>query len=202
MSQTDVEYSKPVKIDLSDPTAILPDEDITLNPDGDAFAGVAPTPDGEHIATLKLGPRGITAGTTRSGHNYYNVHVECRVIAEGQRHDNFPVFDNVSTLISDFTGTSRMAGVLKALREPVPARTTLSELVKQFAKALEGQPRVKVVTRWEADQKQSDGKYKTIRRGMKKFPEITTGNYSPTITVDGEEVTAQAKVTKYLPFSS
>lgn len=191
---------KPVKIDLNDPTAVLPDDELVMDPGADAFAGPAPVPDGEHIATLALGNRGFTSGKTSQGTAYVMAHIEARVQAEGQAYDNFPVFDNVSSLVFENSGTSKMAGVFKAAGETVPARVSLREFAQAFGKMLTGNPQVKVTTRWEAFCPDCEGKNgkqgKVVMRGQKKFPE---GKHTVECPDCGASLTAQAKPVKYAP---
>ena len=188
-------------LDLNDPTLILPDEELVLNPDGDAFAGLAPIGDGEHVAVLTLGNRGTQLGTTKDGRKYIMTHLQA-TIQEGEK--KFTVFDTVSTLVQESSGTSRMAGVLRAAGETVPARTTIADLARQFAQFIAGSPRVLITTRWEAQYQlpaepgQTKGKYKTFLRGQRKFPENGNGGFVSEVKApDGTLVKAQAVVTKY-----
>ncbi len=191
--------TKPFKIDINDPTAVLPDDEINLNPEGDAFAGPAPVPDGEHIAFLTLGQRGFQQGTTEQGVNYVMAHIEARVIAEGEKFNNFPVFDTASTLVMESSGTSRMAGVLGALGVKVPSRISIKELARLFAKELENKPQVRIKTKWEGFctdcPNEKTGKLgKVVVRGQRNFPE---GKHVMECPHCGNEVTAQARITKY-----
>jgi hypothetical protein len=190
-------------LDLNDPTLILPDEELVLNPDGDAFAGLAPVDDGEHVAVLTFGQRGTQLGTTKDGRKYIMAHLQA-TIEEGTK--KFVVFDTVSTLVQESSGTSRMAGVLKAAGETVPARISIGDLARQFAQFVAGSPRVLITTRWEAQYQlppengASKGKYKTFLRGQRKFPENGNGGLVSEVKApDGTLVRAQAVITKYAP---
>lgn len=193
---------KPFKIDINDPTAVLPDDEITLDPDADAFSGPPPVPDGTHLASLGLGQRGFQQGTTDEGINYVMAHIEARVIAEGEPFNNFPVFDTASTMVMESTGTSRIAGILGALSVKVPSRTTVKQLAQSLAKELEGRPQVKITTKWEGfctdcENEKKPGKLgKVVVRGQRNFPE---GKHVMECPNCGNQVSAQARITKYAP---
>ena len=203
-TQQQNEAVKPTKIDLNDPTAVLPDDELIMDSEADAFAGPAPVPDGTHLAKLALGQRGFQTGRTSTGNAYVMAHIEGRIVAEGESFDNFPVFDSVSSLVFD-NGTSKMAGVLKATGETIPSRTTLKDFANAFGTVLAGNPLVKITTRWEAYCKECPGKAgktgKVVLRGMKKFPQLDSGAYRHTIDCPecGTPLSAQAKPVKYSP---
>lgn len=190
---------KPIKIDINDPTAVLPDDEIELDPQGDAFAGPPPVPDGVHKAKLLLGPQGVSVGKTDQGTAYIMVQIEARVLAEGESFDNFPVFDTASTLVQESTGTSRVSGVLGALGIAVPARIRLSDLARMLTDALEGSPLVTIKTQWEGYCGTCPGKKpgkigRVVLRGQKRFPE---GKHVTECPNCGSEVVAQARIRSY-----
>lgn len=195
---------KPMKLDLNDPSAYLPDDAVVLNLEGDAFAGMSPMVDGEHVCSVELGKRGFTTGTTGAGQNYIMAHVAATIVDPGDKDVKKMAFDNVSTLVQESSGTSTMAGLLSALGVQVAARTTLKELALLLNTALEGKPQVKVTTRWEAQyktgEKKANGKdeYKRLARGMRSFPEDGNGGHRAEVKApNGELVNAQAVVTRY-----
>lgn len=195
---------KPVKFDINDPSAVLPDDEIVQNPDGDAFAGAPPVPDGTHIAVLSLSQQGWQKGKTADGVGYAMANIEARVASPGEYFDNFPVFDSASTMVMQSTGISRISGIQKACGEPVPTRTSQNDLIRSFNQLLGGNPRVRITTKWEGYCPDCPGKKegktgKVVLRGMKRFPEISAGKFQhvtecPTC---GSEVIGKAKITKY-----
>jgi hypothetical protein len=137
------------------------------------------------------------------------AHIDATVMAPGNKDaDGFHVFGNVSSLVSDRTGTATMAGLVKALGGTITSQMRLSDLARELGNLLQGEPRCKVQTRWEgyaADfpAKEPGGKTgKTLVRGMRNFPE-RGGKYATTMekVVEGVtyEVNAQAAIQKFLP---
>jgi hypothetical protein len=197
------ESQKAKSIDLMD--LELEEEPMDLDPDADAFAGPPPPPDGIHLAKIKLfkqgSDSGLTSGTAKNGKDFNMARVELRIIAPGQKYDNSPVFDRVSTLIMDSTGTCAIAGVLKALKVSVPSRISKNALTKMLLEAIESEPELKIQTAWSLEEKNDEGKYKAIVYEGKKlnrqsnFPKKDNGEYEH--IVDGQS--AQAKILKYLP---
>lgn len=189
-------------IDLND--LALEDEALQLDPDADAFQGPPPPPDGVHLVKLSLfrrnGESPFQAGRDRRGRPYIMAAVVGTLVAEGKPWNNQKVFDRVSTVIFQSSGTCRMAGALKALGISVPATTSTKQLAQLLENALEGEPLVGVETRWEA-RAQHDETWVTVAKGMKRFPMRQDGSYQHIITDPdtGELVTAQATVVRYLP---
>lgn len=198
-----------VAVDLNDPN--LQPENLELNPDADAFTFPAPPPAGTYDAKLKVKQKDgsdFVRGTTKDGKSYLATQIEARLIipsGDNQKYDNWPVFDNfVSTLVSQQTGTTRLAGILKALGVPVPAKTSDVELAKLLLNALAGEPSCKITIDWEgsADTGRTDDKGEKIyvrKKGMKNYPSDGAGGHRPSITVDGTDIQANATILKYLP---
>ena len=192
--------SKPIKIDLNDPTAVLPDDEYEFDPDADAFAGPAPLNDGEHIVTLKLSNQGVISGVSGKGVPYTMVNIEATVTDEGDAQNNYKVFDSASPSVSEFTGTSRIAGIMQVLGADIPARGKQSDLVRAFVDTLNGSPQCKVTTKWEGfcadcpNPKKDGALGLVVVRGQRNFPE---GKHSVACPKCGGEVSAKAKITKY-----
>src|SRR5216684_2486862 len=105
---------KPVKFDFNDPTAVLPDDEISLNPDADAFAGLPPTPDGTHIASIALAQQGWQRGTSKDGKVYAMANIDATIQAPGEVFDKSHVFDSASTMVMQSNETCRIAGIMSA----------------------------------------------------------------------------------------
>jgi len=204
MPENDDNKSK--MLDIND-MSLVDEEPIEIDPEADAFATPTPPPDGTHIVKLKLfrqgsGDSGFTIAKDKNGNEYIQARLESRVVAEGTKYNNMPVFDRVNTIVLQSTSTCSMAGVLKALRVAVPSRISKRDLAKTLAAVLEGEPLVKIETQWQIREEQDDGKWRTILKGMKRFPpkKDVSGNVVPgefEHIVDGSA--AQATVLRYLP---
>jgi hypothetical protein len=194
------ENMKPV--DLND--LYLEDESLQLDPDADAFQGPPPPPDGVHLAKImpfrKNGDSPFQVGKDKRSKPFIMAAVVNKAVAEGRPWDGANIFDRVSSVIMQNSGTCRMAGVLKALGITVPATTTMKGLARMLETALAGEPMICVETQWQARAQHGD-KWVTILRGMKKFPQKPDGSYSHIVDdpETGEKVTAQAVVLRYLP---
>lgn len=180
-------------VDINDLS--LADEELSVNADADAFQGPPPPDDGDHRVKLRLGDRKVQMGKSKDGRNYFMVHIDAEVLDpefEGRR-----VFDNASSLIMQSSGTCRIAGVLKAIGETVPSRTTAKELTKALVDRLAGDPEATITTVWEAYC--SDCK-KNVLRQQKRFP-TDNGSGRHTSQIECPKChslcSAQARVTAY-----
>ncbi len=186
--------------------------DLNIDPNADAFAGLDPVPDGVHLVKLALfksgEDTGLKAGKGKNdGKPFIMAKLVGTVVEEGKPYDKFKIFDQVSTMVMR-TGTCRVAGVLSKLGIRVPASTNPRELMKALVVALEGEPVIGVETQWQASSLQADGNWKTLLRGMKRFPprvnpetkEVIAGEYVSTVEDPntGEPAKAQAAVLRYL----
>lgn len=212
MPENDKKKPDPIKIDINDIS--LATEEVEVDDKADAFLTPPPVPDGIHLTKLKLmgNPgqqwQGQPSRDDPSKLGYLFCGIEARVIAEGKPYDGNPVFDNyVSTMIMQSSGTCRVAGILReGLKVRVPTRLKHQELAQMLNTALAGEPQVRVETRWEGFCDTCPGRRgktgKVILRGMKKFPQKKEG--APHLHVIecpkcGTEVTAQARIVRYLP---
>lgn len=204
---------KAVAIDLNDPN--LQVENLEVNPEKDQFAYPAPPPAGTYDAKLKIKQKdGVDfyRGETGKGKKYLATQIEARLVIVGgdeslQRYDNWPIFDNfVSTLVQEQAGTNKIVGILKAVGQQVPAKTTDVELARLLRDKLAGEPSCKITIDWEASAEtgQTDDRGKAIYerfKGMKRFPADPNkkGTYLPVVSIKGTDATAQAIILKYLP---
>ncbi len=191
---------------------LIDEEPLNINPEADAFASFAPPPDKTHIAKLKLATGGnspaIQTGKDKNGRPFVMFAIEARIVAEGEPYNNAAVFDRVSTVVMQSTGTCRMAGVLQALKVPVPRDMTAVQMAKQLAAVLEGEPLIKIETQWQAREQVDDDTWKTVVRGMKRFPQkrdkdgnTIPGEYEHVIESPktGATLDARAVILRYLP---
>lgn len=199
---------KAAPVDIND--LQLADEQVDVNGDADAFAGPPPPDDGDHRAKLSLGKRAVTSGKSKNGGLFYMVDVNAKIIAGA--FENRILFDNASTMVMQNTGTSRMAGIMKALGETISGRTSIVELTRNFVAKLTGEPEVIVQSQWTAycqdcneENKNSNGKRGkkggVVLRGQKRFPE--NGDKSHRAQVEcpncGSLLNARAEIVAYKP---
>lgn len=186
--------SKPVEVDINN--LELVDEQVDVNADADAFAGPPPPDDGDHLVKLSLGRDKVQQGKDKQGRVYYMVHVQAKVL--NGPFENRVLFDRVSTMVMQGSGTSRMVGVLKALGEPVGNRVSIVDLTRQFVNRLAGEPEVTVTTQWRGYCADCE---KNVLRGQKRFPQNGdhTHRHQIECSKDGSLVTAQADIVAYKP---
>jgi hypothetical protein len=199
---------KAKEVDIND--LQLADEQVTIDGDADAFAGPPPPPDGDHRAKLSVGKRKVTGGKDKRGRPFYMVDSNAKIIAGD--FENRILFDNVSTMVMDSSGTSRMAGVLKALGEQVGGRTSIVELTRLYVNKLAGEPEVLVQSQWtaycadcKADADASGGKRGKkngiVLRGQKRFPQDANGGHRHQVECPncGSMLSARAEIVAYKP---
>jgi len=184
-------------IDINDLS--LTSEEVEFDPQAEAFAFPPPPPEGDHLAVLLLGPQGFKRGTAKDGRPFITAYIEARIQAPGERWDDRPVFDNfVDTLISPFSGTCRMVGVLKALGRTVEARTKALELARALHAALLSQSQVSITVKWRGYCQNCGGE---TMKGARQFPATADGGHRAVgecPTCKGE-VAAQARIVAYKP---
>jgi hypothetical protein len=174
----------------------LADEEISVNSDADAFAGPPPPDDGDHLVKLSLGDRKVQMGKGKNGQTYFMAHVVAKLVTGP--FENRVVFDNASTMIMQGSGTCRAAGVLKALGETVPPRTTAKTLMQELVSRLAGEPQCIVTTSWEAYCPDCE---KNVLRQQKRFPANGDGSHRHQLECAkcGSLLTAQARIMAYKP---
>ncbi len=174
--------------------------------------------DGDHLAVLKLGDRGIKVdrqregdSRTKTGKPFLQVHLAEELIDDSGNKIGV-VFDQVTSVLMPNTGTTKLHAILDLCGDPAPARSTLGDLLTHTEAVIAQAPTVVVGTQWEArgeDTSQPEGskdRYYTILKGQKKFPAVLdesgepTGKYDPEIDDPkhpGEKVRAQVRVVRY-----
>lgn len=190
---------------------LVDDQAMAINPEANAYEKLPPPPDDTYVCKLKLGSQGFTAGKTKNDEPYIMAAIEARIVKEGDKLNNVPLFDRVSTVVLQNVGTSAMATLLvRGLGQKVPRSVTRKELATMLDTALAAEPLVRVTTEWQARTEIDPGKWKTIARGMKRFPprkdadgNVVAGQYVPVLShKDYGEVDAQIAITDYLPLAS
>lgn len=174
--------------------------------------------DGEHEVILKLGNRGIKIdrqwegkGTARkrTGAGFLNVHLQ--LVATGDSGGEGPTiaFDNLSSIVMQNAGTSRLHAAMDLAGFPLPPRATLAELKDSVEKAIAQNPKVIVTTRWRAQVNRGTkdaADYEDVLKGQKNFPpktdeagNVIEGKFDPEVTdpKSGQTVRAQVEVIKY-----
>ena len=190
------EKLQPVKIDLNN----LPfePESLEVDPEKDQFQAPPPPDEGTFRVKLKQketdGSLWVQGNTKKGNKRYLKTQIEARIIQLDGKFDNWPVFDNfVSTMVMENQGTNKIVGILKALGHEVPRSTTDVDLAKKLTDVLAGEPEAQVTVQWEG---YCEGCEKTVLKGQKRFP---AGKHITECSKDGNTVTAQARIIKYLP---
>ncbi len=185
---------KPVVIDLSDMD--LAGDDLAIDNDADAFGGPPPPPEGiRYFVKLahQPGEGGVTSeykkGTTKRGEGYVMTRIVATIQDPGGRFDNTKLFDNPMTLVMD-SGTCRMAGILKVLRTPAPARTNNVALARLFREAINGEPQTFVEVQWGAYLAEDK---KTVGKGMKRWPKKEDGSHHHVAIWDGTKLWSESE---------
>lgn len=214
--EAEKQVSNLVPVDINDLS--LADDELSINTDADAFAGPPPPDDGDHRVKLSLGDRKVQQGTIKKGpskgQTYFMVHVQGKIMP-GDPSEGRVTFDNASTMVMQNTGTCRVAGILKALGEPIPARAKGSELARRLCELLAGEPEVVQTTQWSGfcqdcrDEYENTGgkrgkKNGVILRGQRRFPENGNGQHLANVECKecGALVNARAEVMAYKHASS
>lgn len=184
------------KIDLNN----LPfqPESLEVDPDKDQFQSPPPPDEGTFRVKLKQketdGSLWVQGEGKKNHKRYLKTQIEARIIQPDGKFDNWPVFDNfVSTMVMENQGTNKIVGILKALGHEVPRSTTDVDLAKRLTEVLAGEPEAQVTVQWEGYCEVCD---KTVIKGQKRFP---AGKHITECSKDGAQVTAQARIVKYLP---
>lgn len=193
--------------DLDLRNEMLPDVDGNADPE--EFFRVPILPDGKHVGVMVKGDKGVKINKQkdkdtgqRTGPIYVVAHVQLK-----SEDDDGSVFDYLTSLI--FRGNSSLHAALALAGHEIPSRgVTAAQAVEAVEAALAQSPRVGFVTEWEAqvnDGTKDAPDYRTVLKGMKKFPPVLddagqpTGKYSPEVTdpKSGQPATAQARVKSY-----
>lgn len=184
-------------------------EKVEIDVNANAFQRPAPIPDALYVGKLALQTGNyakpvIQGGEDKNGNDYFlgNFYVALLesatdgVPSEVLKGKSKKIQGRVTTFeTQDASGrkTNEMAAVAIAAGA-VPNGNTLGEVAFAFDQAVRGGATVGVLTEWRAQKKDEKGQYNTVRRGMTNFPKNEDGSYNPTITVDGQELTARAEI--------
>lgn len=169
----------------------------------------APLPDdGEHVAVLHLGDRGVTIARQRNkqtgdrtGAGFVNVHLVARILSSSGE-EGIAVFDNPTSIVMQ-SGMSKLHAILDIVGSPAPHRSTLQELKEHVEAVLAQSPQVGIVTQWEAQINRGtkdSPNYVTLLKGQKRFPfNDDTNKWSPDVEdpETSEMIRAQARILRY-----
>lgn len=197
----------PVEFDLNDPRLEAEEEfeSYNINPDGDAYSKPPPVPDGNYDVTVAVQHSKFLQRTIKTGANkgkpFLTATLELTVVDPDGEHDGRKIFADINTLIQQSSQSSTVAGVLKALEVEFESRTTDGKLCLLLGEAVQSEPTVRVKTRWKASAKDEDGKYQTVKSGMRSFPALNDEGTKFNHIIDdpntGETIAAQAKVVRF-----
>src|ERR1700733_5782653 len=202
-------------IDLNDPR--LTSEQLTENPQGDAYAILPPLPAGKWRAKAKQvdikddkGQMQRFAAFSRAkmngGRLFLATNVEFTVLTENAHFDQSKITEYwVKTLVEQRTGTSQIATLLGKFKQPIVPATPGARM-EQFLKVLAGEPEIVVETDWSADcmacqeaaKKHGGRAPKAFMLGMHRFPQLRTGGHDPVVKCpEGHMVRAQARIVAF-----
>ena len=186
----------------------LEEDEVQFDPELDATALPPPIPDGIYRAkpTFQGGaPPNWQAKVDPSSGKPTGLWPKAQVVFvvtdgefEGrQLYTNNNIF--VSTMVRR-DGSAVIPTILNAmgLGDEVKQCRKHSELAQLFERAVEQGRELGVETEWEITRKQDDGKYKVVKHGMRNFKQNGGGAYEPTVTIGGEEMTAQGRIKKFV----
>lgn len=204
-------------IDINDPSLLNEPVEVDGAANSEEFFIPQLPDDGDHLAILELGQRGIKVDRQREGDQraktgkpFLNVHLAGTLLDDAGNKAGM-AFDQVTSVLMPNSGTSKLHAILDLAGFPASARSTLGDLLNHVEAVMAQSPKVTVTTQWEAqaeDQskpKDSRERYYTVLRGQKKFPPVLdgdgnpTGKYNPEVEdpKTGEIVRAQVRVTRY-----
>lgn len=146
--------------------------------------GFAPVEDGTYQVTFSQGSRsggGTEIKISQAGKEYLSAFVCATISKPGEKMDNRKAFFRPGTRgFKDPQGKLLPSDchciILSAGMTP-PSKATFQEFASTLDLALSAQPTGEVYIRWEADVKNAEGKYVTILKGMKNFPQNADGTY-------------------------
>ena len=136
-------------------------------------------PDGWYLMDLSLGSNGIKIRPRSNGTSYLSVHVKGKVVAPGSKFDGYERTGFVSSIVFEKSKTSALHSLLSACGNAAPPQHSLGTLKSLVEETLAQTPQAQVRTKWEAGAKNPEGKYITVLRGMKQFPQNSDGSYNP-----------------------
>lgn len=196
---------------------------VSWDPDAERpkAKGFAPVEDGTYNVVLSQGQQGGSSEvkTSKANNPYLSAFVCGTIQKPGDKMNNRKLFfrpgtrgfkdPNGKLLPSDCHCIILSAGL-------TPGKNMdFTEFGSLLDQALAGQPTAEVFTRWEADVKNEEtGKYITILKGMKNFPQNPDGSYEHVLTAantanisllggytipDGVEIAARERVFVHEP---
>lgn len=195
---------------------------VTWDPDAERpkSKGFSPVVDGTYQVVFSQGQQGGSSEVKVSQKNnkYLSAFVCATITAPGDKMNNRKAFFRPGTRgFKDANGKALPSDchciILSAGLTP-DKNMDYEGFGQLLDQALAGQPSGEVFIRWEAEVKTAEGKYITILKGMKNFPQNADGSYNPTLTAantasisllggytipDGVEVEARERVFVHEP---
>lgn len=199
------EQTKMQEIDFNDINLDLENDTLDLNninPEEDAWKDIPPVPDGVRLYKLTLGK--VQSGETKDKEVFYMVNLVAKVI-EDPDYEGFVIFDSPSTIIPRGRSTNAMVGILYELGIDIrkdKSINTKAKLAKRFKDEMIKEPTLKAQTEWIAQKVTEDknGKktYRTIMKGMDRFPKDKDGKPIPIVSDKDGDWKAQARVVRWI----
>lgn len=159
----------------------LLDEVVSYDPEAELNPQIM-VPDGRNLVEVSLGSKGVQVHAQQNGKAYIDAHVRAKFIAPGTKYDGAVRSGFISSIVFE-GGTSALHQLLKAVKSPAPQSCALSQLKALVEQALGGTPQCNTRTSWEAKWRNEEtGKFDKNSfqiKGMKNFPLLPDGSYSP-----------------------
>lgn len=191
---------KPVEItNLNDPN-LPPGQEAEIDFEADAYETPAPPPAGKYQVVVYKGdnPWKRSQRTADEASTYYFCGIKCKIVTPDEYAGRMVFESFMDTYVRN--GTSRVATLLVKAGAKVPAKITPLALTRGFDNWLKKEPKIWVILDWEAQYKNAEGHYESVKEGMVNFPQTADGkSYQHfVLTGKGEKCFARAKITKWL----
>ena len=193
------------------------EEEVFIDTEATTYGFGPPPPDGRYVAKVEFqtekSPTGFVSGVTRNGNKYLMAYLSLTIQQlENRAVHGRKLFDQPSTMVLESVSTCGIASLLKeGFGVAVPARVSPKHLAIMLRDCIGPGAMVGIETQWQAraetnetDPNTGKRKWKTFRRGMKKFPEkygpngeVVGYNHCVEYPATGEMVEAQAQVVGY-----
>lgn len=195
----------PNTIDLNDPQLV--GEALEVNAEGDPFAPPPPPPDGDYeVQAEPMDAKKWSQYHAKDGKRFLNGRLSLKIIKPGDKIDGQYLFDNVSTMVMQNTGASRVSGLLKLAGANMSGLATDLDWARAMTDMTKGLPHFKATSQWQAacadcraQAKKDDKRYKPFLKGMNRFEQNGHGQHKHIVSCPecGAEVQAQAVVIRY-----
>jgi hypothetical protein len=207
-------------IDLNDPR--LMSEQLTENPQGDAYAIPPPLPDGKWRVKLSQKDIKDSKGNLQrsaafcyakmnDGKPFLATNMECKILDSTGKYDGTTLTEYWVKTVIERSGNSQVGTILAKLKQPL-APASPGNRMDQFLKVLASEPELVAETAWEAQcmacsesaKKKGERAPKPFMLGMHRFAQLRAGGHDPVTScpVCKSQVRAQARIVQFWPLDT